>query len=184
MAAQQPARTSPELRARLHSARANVGITPRPGALPPSPSQTSTRCSKRRAISMPSGSAPIVFFRAGLRICSSALWAVRPTMCDAPAATSNIRLRPGTNPVVSSPRWNGIRVNCSRGLVLSLPICQWRQTGSSGSTISVAPLSSTSKREKAGNQLDAPLMQGHGAERGPPSASRTGLQSRCLPARH
>ena len=34
MAAQQPARTSPELRARLHSARANVGITPRPGALP------------------------------------------------------------------------------------------------------------------------------------------------------
>ena len=36
MAAQQPARTSPELRARLHSARANVGITPRPGALPKS----------------------------------------------------------------------------------------------------------------------------------------------------
>ena len=34
MAAQQPARTSPELRAGLHSARANVGITPRPGALP------------------------------------------------------------------------------------------------------------------------------------------------------
>ena len=34
MAAQQPARTSPELRARLHSVRANVGITPRPGALP------------------------------------------------------------------------------------------------------------------------------------------------------
>ena len=34
MAAQQPARTSPELRARLHSARANVGITPRPGARP------------------------------------------------------------------------------------------------------------------------------------------------------
>ena len=31
MAAQQPARTSPELRARLHSARANVGITPRCG---------------------------------------------------------------------------------------------------------------------------------------------------------
>ena len=31
MAAQQPARTSPELRARLHSVRANVGITPRPG---------------------------------------------------------------------------------------------------------------------------------------------------------
>ena len=74
-------------------------------------------CSKRRAISMPSGSAPIVFFRARLRICSSALWAVRPTMCDAPTATSNIRLRPGTNPVVSSPRWTGIRVNCSRGLV-------------------------------------------------------------------
>ena len=37
MAAQQPARTSPELRARLHSARANVGITPRPGALPRPP---------------------------------------------------------------------------------------------------------------------------------------------------
>ena len=37
MAAQQPARTSPELRARLHSARANVGITPRPGALPSLP---------------------------------------------------------------------------------------------------------------------------------------------------
>ena len=39
MAAQQPARTSPELRARLHSARANVGIIPRPGALPKAAAQ-------------------------------------------------------------------------------------------------------------------------------------------------
>ena len=55
MAAQQPARTSPELRARLHSARANVGITPRPGALPsPLPSlQTAASSRLRVAASTP-----------------------------------------------------------------------------------------------------------------------------------
>ena len=54
MAAQQPARTSPELRARLHSVRANVGITPRPGA-PGDPEnhqnpwQLSNRCRRHQA---------------------------------------------------------------------------------------------------------------------------------------
>jgi hypothetical protein len=37
---------------------------------------------------------------------------------------------------------------------------------------------------QARNQLDAVVLQGQGAERGPPSAARTGLQSRCLRARH
>jgi hypothetical protein len=36
---------------------------------------------------------------------------------------------------------------------------------------------------QACNQLDPLVLQGQGAERGPPSAARTGLQSRCLPAK-
>lgn len=35
---------------------------------------------------------------------------------------------------------------------------------------------------QAGDQLDAPVMHGHGPERGAASASCLGLQSRCLPA--
>ena len=53
MAAQQPARTSPELRARLHSARANVGITPRPGALPACGSQLVTEALTQPALANP-----------------------------------------------------------------------------------------------------------------------------------
>ena len=40
------------------------------------------------------------------------------------------------------------------------------------------------QRRQGGDQLDAPVLHGHGAERGPPSASRTGLQSQCLHAKH
>jgi hypothetical protein len=39
------------------------------------------------------------------------------------------------------------------------------------------------QRRQASYQLDAIVLEGHGAERGPPSASRTGLQSRRFPAR-
>jgi len=42
----------------------------------------------------------------------------------------------------------------------------------------------TYQGRQARNQLDAVVLQGQGAERGPPSAARTGLQSRSLPARH
>ena len=37
---------------------------------------------------------------------------------------------------------------------------------------------------QAGDQLDTIVVQWHGAERSPTSASRIGLQSRCVPARH
>jgi len=37
---------------------------------------------------------------------------------------------------------------------------------------------------QAGDQLDAPVMHGHGAERSPPATPCAGLQSRCLPPGH
>ena len=48
-----------------------------------------------------------------------------------------------TTPCSTTHRQGGLakRPHCSRGLVLTLPICQWRQTGSFSSKISVAPLS-------------------------------------------
>ena len=59
--------------------------------IPTHGAQEGTRFWKRRAISMRSVFEPIVFFKAGLRICSNALWADHRTMCDATMATSNIR---------------------------------------------------------------------------------------------
>ena len=40
------------------------------------------------------------------------------------------------------------------------------------------------RRTQAGDQLDTIVLHGHGIERGSTSASRSGLQSRCLPARN
>ena len=87
----------------------------------------------------------------------------------------------------ASPRYRQGRV-ASRRIVPACRLCRHQPADGAGRGHPL--LQSTRHRRavhqgrQASYQLDAIVLQGHGAKRGPPSASRTGLQSGCLPARH
>jgi hypothetical protein len=104
--------------------------------------------SKPKIISTPSGSKPMPTCNSESPTASRALWGAHPITCNGFTTAFSIRPPHGRKRAGLWQKLNGIPVNFTPVSTLSSPISAGRQTASSTSITSAAPLSSGSRRAR------------------------------------